>query len=231
MGIHVYIKHTFFTLYMHIKTKLTVRRVGLYLCKHASDIFVSVIKSNLWQGAILPFQKAEPNMTEHTMTALDKQVSHLWLLTSSGMTNLAPQKGKNNTFFSDRHAMKTSTLTYTQKRFHVKNAFTFTMSKTNTSADRAELGDLQCENSHSHSCNLPSLKKKNLHHYIYISQLHPLFPCFPSCVLTFTPWKWLSHLRLTATNRPVPEAWFFSQQSFFTNLKLITIFIKKEGHD
>lgn len=97
VGIH---KNTFFTLYMHIKMKLTVvRRVGLYLCKHVSDIFVSVIRSNLWQGAILPFQKAEPNMTEHTMTALDKQVSHLWLLTSSGMTNLAPQKGKNNTFF------------------------------------------------------------------------------------------------------------------------------------
>lgn len=95
VGIH---KNTF-TLYMDIKTKLLLGESCLYLCKHAFDIFVSVIKSNLWQRAILPFQKAEPNMTEHTVTALDKQVSHLWLLTSSGMTNLCTSERKERHFF------------------------------------------------------------------------------------------------------------------------------------
>lgn len=110
-----YRKQTLFTLCMPIKTKLylLLGESFLYLCKHAFNIFVDVIKPNLWQWAILPFQKAEPNMTGHTVSALDKQVSHLWLLTSLGMTNLWTSERKEQHFFTDRHEMKTSAPTHT----------------------------------------------------------------------------------------------------------------------
>lgn len=75
---------------MYIKTKphVLLGRSCFDLCKHASDTFVCVIKSSVWQGAILSFQKAEPNMTEHHDCTFEKQVSHLWLVTRSAMTNL-----------------------------------------------------------------------------------------------------------------------------------------------
>lgn len=53
-----------------------------------------VIKSSVWQAAILSFQKAEPNMTGHHDCTFEKQVSHLWLVTRSAVTNLYISKRK-----------------------------------------------------------------------------------------------------------------------------------------
>lgn len=109
---------------------------------------------------------------------------------AQGWLIFAPQKGKNDIFFffSDRHAMKTSTRTHIEMLSRKKMHSHLQWAKLTRQLTELNWGT---SNVRIHTVtaviSLNWKKKKNLHHYSYISQLHPLFPCFPSYTLTFTP--------------------------------------------